>query len=50
VEAICMAPIPNVMNQTFNNDNKDNLVQFEMINLLNVREKLNLGLIFCLLY
>ncbi len=45
-----MAPIPNVMNQTFNNDNKDNLVQFEMINLLNVREKLNLGLIFCLLY
>ena len=35
-----------VMIWIFNKENKDDLVEFEMTNLLNVREKLNLGLIF----
>ena len=46
VEAIGMALIRNVMNQIFNKRNKYNLVEFEMTNLLNVKEKLILGLIF----
>ena len=41
VESICMALIPNVMIRIFNKENKDDLVEFEMTNLLNVREKLN---------
>ena len=34
-----------VMIPIFNKENKDDLFEFEMTNLLNVREKLNLGLI-----